>query len=161
MSPSIDLDRWVDTWRGPLVGLLLARGAGAHAEDLALEVFAQAWMSRERFRGDPDDDAHVGPWLAGIARNLHRSEGRGRQDVELPADVAAPESEDGERAQSVRRAVERLPESEREVVQAFYLEETTTARVAALLGIGERVVEGRLRRARARLRNWLEAPLPS
>ena len=48
-----------------------------------------------------------------------------------------------------------VPSRQRIVVQAFYLEETSTARVAALLETSERAVEGLLRRARARLQERL------
>lgn len=166
MSAAFDLDHLIDRWRGPLVGLLAARGASwPQAEELAQDVFAEAWMHRLRFRGDLDDERALGAWLAGIARNLHRSDVRKASTAE-PIDELAPESGGAEphealqaedEADSVRAAIEALPEREREVIQAFYLEETTSARVAALLETSERAVEGLLRRARARLKDALAA----
>jgi len=161
--PPLDLDALVAEWRGPLVGLLAARGATpAEAHELAQDVFAEAWLSRERFRGDPSDPRAVGGWLAGIARNLHRTASRRHERRALPLEAAAEVESAGESAPAedplapLRAAIERLPERERIVVQAFYLEETTTKHVAALLHVTPRAVEGLLRRARARLASWLE-----
>jgi RNA polymerase sigma-70 factor (ECF subfamily) len=64
----IDLERWIAAYRGPLIGLLASWGADWRAaEELAQEVFAEAWMARERFHADPQDLAAVGAWLRGIA----------------------------------------------------------------------------------------------
>src|SRR5438128_10392083 len=38
------------------------------AADLTAETFAQAWISRQRFRDDRDGSAL--PWLLGISRNV-------------------------------------------------------------------------------------------
>ena len=167
MSGALDLDSLIDAWRGPLVGLLAARGASwSEANELAQDVFAEAWLGRGRFRGDPGDERAVGRWLAGIAVNLLRAARRrrakreprlgdaGRDGGSAPM-VESAEDPGAERLRRLREAIEELPERERAVVQAFYLEETSTARVAALLGTSERAVEGLLRRARERLRERL------
>jgi RNA polymerase sigma-70 factor (ECF subfamily) len=53
-----DLHRW-----------FLNRGVGeAAGADLLAELFAQAWLSRDRFQDG--DDGNARPWLFGIARNL-------------------------------------------------------------------------------------------
>jgi RNA polymerase sigma-70 factor (ECF subfamily) len=163
VSEGFDLERVIDAWRGPLVGLLRARGLGARAAiELAEDVFAEAWLGRERFRGDPEDEGAVGAWLAGIARNLHRAALR-RRRFEVLADAAEerePPENDVPNRTAVRAAIDRLPDGEREVVRMFYLEETSTRRVAALLSLSERAVEGRLRRARQRLAGWLREVQP-
>ena len=47
----------------------LRRSGDPHAaQDLTAETFAQAWLSRARFRDDADGSA--APWLFGIARNV-------------------------------------------------------------------------------------------
>jgi Sigma-70 region 2 len=66
------------------------------ASDLTAETFAQAWLSRDRFR-----DEHGGsalPWLLGIARNVLREtirrdrvETHARERLGLPLDLAAEE----------------------------------------------------------------------
>jgi DNA-directed RNA polymerase specialized sigma24 family protein len=67
------------------------------AADLTAETFAQAWLSRGRFRDERDGSAL--PWLLGIARNMLREsarrdriETRAREKLGLPLDLA---SEDG------------------------------------------------------------------
>ena len=71
------LERWIDAFRGPLIGLLASWGSDWRAaEELAQDVFAEAWMSRERFDGDTDDLETAGAWLRGIAARLHYSERR-------------------------------------------------------------------------------------
>ena len=166
----LDLAALIGRWRGPLVGLLAARGLPwPRAEELAQDTFAEAWLGRERFAGELDDERAVGAWLAGIARNLHRAEAReSRRSARIAAveassapasnaDPAASLDTDAESAR-VHAAIDALPQREREVVRAFYLEETSTARVAALLETSERAVEGLLRRARGHLRAALGRP---
>ena len=49
-------ERWVDAFRGPLIGLAASWGSDwAEAEELAMDTFAEAWMSRARLEGDPED----------------------------------------------------------------------------------------------------------
>ncbi|MCP3918334.1 MAG: sigma-70 family RNA polymerase sigma factor [bacterium] len=154
----MNLERLIDTWRSPLTGLLAARGASwAEATELAQDVFAEAWLSRATLTADEEDERAVGAWLAGIARNLHRVAARRRLRAmqQLPDEVGVEGEEPGlddDETLRVRAAITRLPDREREVVQAFYLDETSAARVAALLETSERAVEGLLRRARARLK---------
>ena len=105
-----------------------------------------------------DDVEDAGRWLAGIARNLHRKHLRRPRlvDLEDVDDVSAEEQRPLDERARVRAAIDRLPPPEREVVRMFYLEQTSTRQVAALLGTSERAVEGKLRRARQRLEGWLE-----
>jgi RNA polymerase sigma-70 factor (ECF subfamily) len=162
VKATLDLDALIDAWRGPLIGLLSARGASySEAIELVQDVFAEAWIGRERFRASPGDTRQVGAWLAGIALNRQRVSHRKRRPEALPMDLAQPqpadeESEAEHQAANLRAAIEQLPDRERAVVKTFYFEETSSAHVAALLGIGPRAVEGLLRRARARLKEILE-----
>ena len=79
MGGDMDLDRIIDRWRGPLVGLLGARGASpADAVELAQDAFSEAYLGRERFEGSWEDDGAVGAWLRGIALNLLRAGARRR-----------------------------------------------------------------------------------
>jgi DNA-directed RNA polymerase specialized sigma24 family protein len=43
---------------------------GEAAADMTAEVFARAWLTRQRFRDEANGSA--GPWLFGIANNLYR-----------------------------------------------------------------------------------------
>jgi RNA polymerase sigma factor (sigma-70 family) len=97
------------------------------ASDLTAETFAQAWLSRDRFR-----DEHGGsalPWLLGIARNvlletirLDRVETRARERLGLPVELAAEEgyAEVDERLSprlALAAALDGLPEHEREALE--------------------------------------------
>ncbi len=159
--PEFDLDALMDAWRGPLIGLAVSWGVRHDdAIELAQDAFAEAWIARTTFRGDVSDTHSVGAWLAGIARNLHRTALRKLRPEELAPGVAesqpAPEpSPEQQRILHLNAIIQALPDRERAVVQAFYFEETSTAHVAALLNLAPRAVEGLLRRARARLKSSL------
>ena len=58
--------------------------------------------------------------------------------------------------EALRRAIERLPAKQRQVVLMHYLEETSVNNVAALLSVTAKTVEGRLYQARRTLRRLLE-----
>jgi RNA polymerase sigma-70 factor (ECF subfamily) len=155
----MDLDDLVRRFRGPLAGFCAARGLDAEAADrVAHDAFVAAWLGREQFRGKPDDPRAVGAWLRGIARNLLFAAKRERPDsggevsalAELPAGALADSERD-----AVRAAVQRLPPHEREVVWMFYFDDAATREVAGVLGISEKAVENRLRRARQTLRRTL------
>lgn len=171
MNGDWQLEVLVDRWRGPLVGLLRAGGCDVReANELAQDVFAEAWIGRERFAGSVDDDRSVGAWLRGIARNLARSGRRSRLRNVMPEGidevvdqrvVAPGEALDArDAAIRVRAAIDRLPTPERIVIRAFYLESTDTRTLAALLGRSERAVEGVLYRARVRLAEMLRVGAP-
>jgi RNA polymerase sigma-70 factor (ECF subfamily) len=65
-----------------------------------------------------------------------------------------------ERAQAVRRAVQALPEPQREAIYLFEFEELSLEQIASVLDIEPNAVKARLYRARENLRYLLE-PLRS
>lgn len=163
----MDLDDLIHRYRGPLVGLLAAWGNGPRdARELAQDTFAEAYLSRERFRGRWDRDADVGPWLTGIARNLHRSHGRrrlgpprlARTSLEAlpPEALQQPSAEPGLDPEPLLAALDELRGPWRTVLIMRYVDGSGLAEIGALLGLGTRAVEGRLRRAREELRRVLE-----
>ncbi len=132
---------------------------------LAEDVTQEAWLRAVREwprTGVPDNPL---AWLTTVARNLLLNHLRRRDAVSIdtvpPADVlAAMErdavSESTEIAAIVSRALARLPAHEACLLEAFHFERCRVAQLAERLGISERAVEGRLRRARERLRRELE-----
>lgn len=158
----MDVERWIDAWRGPLTGLFAGWGVPwPEASELAADALVEGYLARDRLAGDAHDVAVAGPWLRGIARNLFRARGRRlesdaakqRELRTAPAwSDARANCEDDERLAALRRGIERLPRALREALYLFYLEETSVRSVAALLGVSEKTVEGRLHRARMRLR---------
>ena len=59
----------------------------------------------------------------------------------------------------VNQALARLPDPQSHLLEAFHFDHWRCAQIAQALGISERAVEGRLRRARESLRRELEAAL--
>jgi RNA polymerase sigma factor (sigma-70 family) len=131
------------------------------ASDLTAETFAQAWLSRKRFRAELADSAF--PWLLGVARNVlresarrQRIETRARERLGLPLDLAAEEGYDSveERLsprEGLAEAVEALPEHEREALELRVVEELPYDAVAKRLSIRPAAARLRVSRALRRL----------
>lgn len=131
------------------------------ASDLTAETFAQAWLSRNRFRDQHDGSAL--PWLLGIARNVLREtirhdrvETRARERLGLPLDLSA---DDGYAAVEERlspratlaAALEQLPEHERDALELRVVDELPYDEVAAQLAIRPSAARLRVSRALRRL----------
>lgn len=163
MSPPQDahLERWIEAFRGPLIGLVASWGSDWRAaEELAQDVFAEAWVARERFRGSPGDLHAAGAWLRGIAWNLHCAARRGAARRPGPLDPAeAAPLEPGEpvdeRREALVKAFAALDPRHQTVLRMAYLEDSSTVEVAALLGVTHKAAENRLYQARRALRDVL------
>jgi RNA polymerase sigma-70 factor (ECF subfamily) len=142
-------------------GLALRRlGDRSRAEEAVQETFASVWRSASTYRPERGPGA---PWLYTVARNAIVDRARVRIDV--PAEVPeTPDAEAGppERAEAswltwrVHRALEELPEREREVVALAYWSGLSQSEVAEFLGIPLGTVKTRTRAALARLAEILE-----
>jgi len=192
-GPAVDEDADADLVRrcrggdtqayGPLVArhdkrvyALVARVLGPTAtaddvDDVAQDVFVQAWRALPKFRGD----ARFSTWLYRIATNMaikqwHRNKRRAQtvSEEELPntvraalailapnpEDVAAQRARDG----ALRAAIDRLPEKQRTVILLHYFEEYTCEDIAALLECSVGTVWSRLHYGCRKLREsvgWL------
>ncbi|MEL6713057.1 MAG: sigma-70 family RNA polymerase sigma factor [Planctomycetota bacterium] len=155
------LERWIDEFRGPLIGLVASwtRDWG-EAHEVAADTFAEAWVGRARFEGDPEDVGAAGAWLRGIAFRLHSARSRTRGRLRLvggdprPAGLepAAPDPAVSDpRMEAMRAAFATLKGLHQTVLRMHYLEQSSTRKVAALLGRTEKSVEHLLRRARRAL----------
>jgi len=135
---------------------------------LAEDVTQEAWLRavREwRKKGPPDEPL---AWLTTVARNLLASYFRKKRpaslEAVLPGDVLAA-FDAGRAAESVELtsvvclALARMPAGQAELLEAFHFEDRRMSQIARASGISERAVEGRLRRARERLRRELESML--
>lgn len=150
----------------PLYGYASHRCGGDRA--LAEDVTQEAWLRavREwRRKGVPDTPL---AWLTTVARNLIVDQLRRREDLPLDeltaSDVLAAVDQNevtdsAEITSAVSRALARLPKAEARLLEAFHFERSKVAQLAALYGVSERAIEGRLRRARERLRRELEITL--
>ncbi len=166
----MELTDAMDRFRGPLVGLIVSWGA-AHvdASEIAQESFAEAYLSRDKCRGDWRDSEVFGRWLRGIARNKFRNWRRAhvrrarrivlmeQVDLEQAAGHAQPDGV-SPRISELRSAIDKLPARQRQVIMMHYLDESSVKDVAALLSVSVKTVEGRLYQARRALKRMLDQP---
>ena len=159
---TLEIETLIHQFRGPLAGLLASWGVPWHdAHELTQDTFAEAFLSRAAFRGDPTDIKKVGRWLRGIARNRFRLWSRSRkQQSVLPIvdeiHVAPTLDSIPPHIEKLRSAIDQLPEKLKSVVYMHYLEESTVIAVAGLLKLSVKAIEGRLYRARNLLRDRLK-----
>jgi RNA polymerase sigma factor (sigma-70 family) len=144
------------------VNAYLGRQVGALSEDLTAEVFAQGWLSRNRFRDEADGSAL--PWLLGIARNVLRrsvrsqaAENRARRKLGLPVEGAVdPGFEAVDERISLPNApltrLAALPPEQREALELRVLHELGYDEIAARLGVQPAAARLRVSRALRRLR---------
>lgn len=135
------------------------------AEDVTQETWLRA-VREWRRAGTPDRPL---AWLTTVARNLLLNHFRRNEPVPLdlvPAEAVLSSLEGDEALDSaevalvVHAALARMPASEAKLIEEFHFERCRMARLAEQYGISERAIEGRLRRARERLRRELETTLP-
>ncbi len=143
-----------------VVGLTFALcGRRGLAEELAQDAFVKAYQRWSAVSGYDDP----GAWVRRVAANLATSSWRrrfrearalarlaGRRS--LPAEVTVDDPD-------FWAAVRRLPERQAQCVALHYLEDHSTADVAAVLGIAEATVRVHLHRARTTLADTLGEPL--
>jgi len=138
-------------------------GNNDEALDLVQESFVAAWLALKSY----DPARPFGAWLARIAINKSRDWGRRRAvrkfftfaaaldgDVlEIPDDAIGPDvaADDRQRMAAVARAIPQLPSQLKEPLILCAVDGLSQADAAAVLGISEKAVETRIRRARARL----------
>jgi RNA polymerase sigma-70 factor (ECF subfamily) len=148
----------------PVFGLALRRlGDRGRAEDAVQETFASIWRSAGTYRPERGPGA---PWLYGVARNAIIDRTRARTEPPAdPPDEASLEASPDERAEQswtrwrVHRALEALPEREREVIALAYWSELSQSEVAERLGIPLGTVKTRTRAALQHLAEALEGEL--
>ncbi|MEX2271407.1 MAG: sigma-70 family RNA polymerase sigma factor [Vicinamibacterales bacterium] len=134
-------------------------GDRALAEDVTQETWLRAVRDWRR-KGPPEQPI---AWLTTVARNLIVTHYRGRRrpapDSALEGQASTAnierEAEAAQAVTAVHHALSRMPASQAELLETFHFDERATADIADEAGLSERAVEGRLRRARQRLRREL------
>ena len=138
-------------------------GQNNDAIDLVQESFVAAWLALRTY----DPARPFGTWLARIAINKSRDWGRRRAvrafftfaapldgdvleipDESIAADITVS---DRQRMAAVARALPQLPAQLKEPLILCTVDGLSQADAASVLGISEKAVETRIRRARARL----------
>jgi RNA polymerase sigma-70 factor (ECF subfamily) len=148
----------------PVLGLALRRlGDRGRAEDALQDAFVAVWRSASSY--DPQRGAGAA-WLYTVARNAIVDGARRRPEPpaetpETPADEVGP-AERAERSWlvwRVHRAIEELPEPERQVLELAYWGEQSQSEIAEFLHIPLGTVKTRTRAGLARLAGLLEEEL--
>jgi RNA polymerase sigma-70 factor (ECF subfamily) len=134
------------------------------AEEVLVDTMYEVWRHPTRFRGD----SRFTTWLIGIARNKALMAFRGRRfdevhdDLDDIAETAAAETPDGfaelaakQRAEGVRRCMDKLGEDHRECMHLVFYEGLSLAEIAAVQNCPENTVKTRLFHARQKIKNCL------
>jgi len=142
-------------YRGPLYGFFRRRLYGdQRAEDLTQETFLAVIRAVAHYEAR----ALVRTYLYGIAMNLLSAERRTqRKHPPVPEEVTEPTAgNSSDAALWVRQALEKLEDSEREILMLREYEQLSYAEIAELLKLPVNTVRSRLFRARMALKEWLE-----
>ena len=133
------------------------------AEDAVQETFAAVWRSAGSYRPERGPAA---PWLYAVARNAVVDRLRSRVDPvaeapDLPSGEPGPDdhAESSFVAWRVHRALEELPDREREVIELAYWSGMSQSEVADYLNIPLGTVKTRTRSGLSRLSDVLEGEL--
>jgi RNA polymerase sigma factor (sigma-70 family) len=144
-----------------------SRRCGGQRE-LAEDVTQETWLRAVRDWRVNGAPANPIGWLTTVARNLILDHQRRRELLPLdsisPAEVLeAVENntvaDSAEINSLVSQALMRLPQADAKLLESFHYERRKRAQLAQAHGVTERAIEGRLRRARERLRRELEITL--
>lgn len=130
-------------------------------EDLVQQTFMASVEGRERFRSD----STFRTYLFGVAHNLLRDHYRRRRKAEV-LDFAEASVEDvgfgpntllgrQQEQRLLLEALRRIPIDCQIVLELYYWEELSASQTAAVLGIPEGTVRGRVRKAKALLKKKL------
>lgn len=149
------------TYSQPVLGFLMRRVFDAEsAVDLTAETFAQAYLSRRRFRGS--SEAELEAWIYAIARaQLSRYHRRGRAErravrrlgIQTPALTEDDHARIEELASTkdlrafVAEAMSELSVAQRDALRLRVVDDLPYPAVAARLGISEPSARARVSRA--------------
>lgn len=165
-TPAIDWARELAEHEGWLRGVILARTGEPQAVD---EVWQEVSLAAIEQHAPVAEGGKAAGWLYRVAviRSIRYRRQRARQRKRLArlawesnGHASAPDDPfewllGEERRQLVRRALEELSGRDAEILVLKYQERWSYRRIAALLEISEAAVDGRVFRARERLRRRL------
>lgn len=131
----------------------LLTGNRADAEDLVQAALAKTYLAWDRI----EDRSALDGYVRRAMVNTHISWWRRRRLEEYPTDeipdqAVADQTGSSDLADTLRRAVDRLPQRMRAAVVLRYFEDMTEAEVAAALGVSLGTVKSTVSRAVAKLR---------
>lgn len=149
-------EQLVPAYRRRVVGLAFSvlRDRAA-AEDLAQEVFVKLWQALPRY----DGRARLSTWIYAITRNAAISALRSRRTAVSMSDPAVFDEVQGREVAPEEcrddallwRAVDALPDRQRQATVLYYQDERSVEEVAEMMGLPANTVKTHLHRARAAL----------
>lgn len=123
------------------------------AEDAAQQAFAKAVRKLPQLK---NKNKFAG-WLASICRNAALDLARNTEKLctaeGLSAIAAEPHEEDS--CQAVRKAIGKLSASGRELIFLRFYDGASYEKISAVLGLSEQAINGRLRRAKKKIAEYL------
>jgi RNA polymerase sigma-70 factor (ECF subfamily) len=123
------------------------------AEDAVQESFARALVNLRNLK----DKARFAPWLAAICRNVAKDMVAAKAGQISTEDLSQVAGDDtiSEDDSLIRRAIERLPDSAKELIVLRYYDGLSYEQIASVLGISRAAINGRLARAKRKMENYL------
>ena len=128
-------------------------GNPTDADDIYSETFLSYFRKDRTF----ESEEHRKAWLIRVTINCAKELlGKRRYDAELNEEIAgASEETPREEILTLRDAIAALPETQREIITLFYLQDIPVKQIAEILGKSENAVKVTLHRARERLREYI------
>ena len=124
------------------------------AEDVAQQAFAKAALKLPQLK----KESRFAGWLAVICRNVAKDMARRSKNFQTTDDlsmIAAKSRDDDSTAETIRKAISKLSASAREVIFLRYYDGMSYEQISAVLGISEQAINGRLRRAKKKMADYL------
>lgn len=149
-------ERLVPAYRRRVFGLAFSvLGDRAAADDVSQEVFVKLWQALPRY----DGRARLSTWIYAITRNAAISALRSRRYAVSMSDPAVFDEVEGREAApgpghddaALWRAVDALPDKQRQATVLYYQDECSVDEVAEMMGLPANTVKTHLHRARAAL----------
>ena len=137
-------------------------GDDNRADDLVQDCLERAWSRIKLWRQDDDIRAWLFTIMHNIFANLARRHSREPVFLPLPDEDShgadQPLHDYALNLRDLKRALDALPEDQREVILLIGLEQLSYQEAAHVLGIPTGTVMSRLSRGRERLRRYLQDP---
>ncbi len=124
------------------------------AEDAAQQAFAKAAVKLPQLK----KESRFAGWLAVICRNIAKDMARRTENLHTTDDfsmIEAKSGDDDSTAETVREAISKLSASARELIFLRYYDGMSYEQISAVLGISEQAINGRLRRAKRKMADYL------
>lgn len=123
------------------------------AEDAAQEAFAKAAVKLPQLK----KENRFAGWLAVICRNVAKDMARRKENLRTTDDLSmiAATAETDDDAEAVRKALNQLSAPAREVIFLRYYDGMSYEQISSVLGISEQAINGRLRRAKKKMADYL------